>query len=195
MADEVKASNTKKWIIIGALCLIPFMFLTCSYNSLVSKQEEAREAWSRVEANYDRRAKLIPNLVEIVKGYATHERETLTEVVRLQSAWVAAKQSGDFAKTQQAAAQWDVTAGRFLTIVQNMPELKANAEFGKLAYSLEGTENRILQERKNYGVRATEYNKKLRRFPNNVFVGFGDFKRMELFEADAASKEAPKVKF
>ena len=107
MPDEVK-SSTKKYIIIAALCIIPFMFLTCAHNSLVSKQEAAREAWNRVEANYQRRADLIPNMVEIVKGYASHEKETLIEVARMQSAWVAAKQSGDVVKSQQAAAQWDV---------------------------------------------------------------------------------------
>ena len=82
-----------------------------------------------------------------------------------------------------------------MTVVQSTPQLKANQNFRDLMVSLEGTENRILQERKNYGVRATEYNSTLRRFPNNVFVGFGDFKRMELFEAQASAKDAPKVKF
>jgi LemA protein len=194
MADEVKANNTNKWIIIGALCLIPFMFLTCAHNSLVNSQESAREAWNRVEANYQRRADLIPNLVEIVKSYATHEKETLIEVARLQSAWIAAKNTGDAVKSQQAAAQWDVAMGRFMTVIQSTPQLKANQNFLDLMVSVEGTENRILQERKRYGERATEYNSKLRRFPNNVFVGFGDFKRMELFEAQASSKDAPKVK-
>ena len=194
MAEEVKTS-TKKYLIIGALVLLPFMFLTCSYNSLVSKQEAAREAWNRVEANYQRRADLIPNLVEIVKGYATHEKETLIEVSRMQSAWIAAKQTGDAVKSQQAAAQWDVAMGRFMTVVQKTPELKANQNFRDLMVSLEGTENRILQERKRYGERATEYNTKLRSFGSNLYVGFGDFKRMELFEAQASAKDAPKVKF
>lgn len=194
MADDVKTNNTKKWIIVGALFFIPFMFLTCSHNSLVNSQESAREAWNRVEANYQRRADLIPNLIEIVKMYATHEKETLVEVARMQSAWIEAKKTGDVEKSQQAAAQWDLAMGRFMTVVQNTPQLKANQNFRELAVALEGTENRILQERKRYGERATEYNSKLRRFPTNVFVGFGDFKRMELFEAQASAKEAPKVK-
>jgi LemA protein len=187
--------NTKKYLIVGGFLFVSFLILTGMYNSLISSQESTREAWNRVEANYQRRADLIPALVETVKGYAIHEKETLTEVARLQSAWINAKRSGDMAKTQEIASQWDAVMGRFMTVVQSTPQLKADKHFSDLMTQLEGTENRILQERKRFGVKATVFNSKLRRFPNNIFAGFGDFERIPLFEAEADAKKMPKVKF
>jgi LemA protein len=186
------SQNMIKYGIVGCVCLLFILWMAGTYNGLVKSRNYALEAMSRVEANYQRRADLIPALVEAVKGYAFHEKDTLVQVTQQ---WKLANASGNYAKSQEATGQMDLAIRGFLTVVQNYPELKANQNFSNLMTQLEGTENRILQERKQYGVRSTDFNNKLETFPSNVFAGFGNFERMKLFEAAAGAQNMPQVKF
>lgn len=165
------------------------------YNGLISSQEEAKTAWAQVENQYQRRADLIPNLVETVKGYAQQEKSVLEEVTRLRSQWGEARQSGDIAKSVQAAQGLESALSRLMVVVERYPELKSNQNFLKLQDQLEGTENRISVERRRYNQSVMNYNKKIRSFPGALFAGFFGFERMPLFEAEAGAKKAPAVKF
>ena len=178
-------------VIIGVLVVGGFGV----YNGLVTAQEEVKAAWGQVENQYQRRADLIPNLVETVKGYAQQEKTVLEEVTRLRSQWGEARQSGDVAKTVQAAQGLDAALGRLMVVVERYPELRSNQNFLKLQDQLEGTENRISVERRRYNEAVLNYNKKIRTFPGLLFAGFFGFERMPMFEAEADAKKAPKVKF
>jgi len=186
----------------AAVILIPLLIIAILiiaglgiYNSLVGAQEEARTAWAQVENQYQRRADLIPNLVETVKGYAQQEKSVLEEVTRLRSQWGEARQSGDINKSLQAAQGLDSALGRLMVVVERYPELKSNQNFMKLQDQLEGTENRISVERRRYNQAALNYNRKIRTFPGAFFAGFLGFERMPLFEAEAGAKKVPAVKF
>ncbi len=165
------------------------------YNGLVSSQEEAKTAWAQVENQYQRRADLIPNLVETVKGYAQQEKNVLEEVTRLRSQWGEARQTGDLNKSLQAAQGLDNALSRLMVVVERYPELKSNQNFMRLQDQLEGTENRISVERRRYNQAALNYNRKIRMFPGVFFAGPFGFERMPLFEAEAGAKKAPQVKF
>ena len=173
-------------LIIGAIGI---------YNGLVSSQEEAKTAWAQVENQYQRRADLIPNLVETVKGYAQQEKSVLEEVTRLRSQWGEARKSGDINKTLEAASGLDAALGRLMVVVERYPDLKSNQNFMKLQDQLEGTENRISVERRRYNEVVLSYNKKIRTFPGAMLAGFFGFERMPLFEAEEKAKKAPAVKF
>jgi len=188
----------KRWmplIIIGAILLIVFMTFSGRYNSLVGLQEGARAAWAQVENQYQRRADLIPNLVATVKGFAKQEREVLTEVTRLRSQWGKARTSGNIGQRIQAARGLDSALGRLMVVIERYPQLRSNQNFLALQSQLEGTENRVSIERRRYNLAVQGYNTTVRRFPSNIIAGFFDFKRMQLFEAEATAKKAPKVKF
>ncbi len=178
-------------VIIGALVIGGFGL----YNGLVSAQEEVKAAWAQVENQYQRRADLIPNLVETVKGYAQQEKSVLEEVTRLRSQWGEARQSGDISKTLQAAQGLENALGRLMVVVEKYPDLKSNQNFMKLQDQLEGTENRISVERRRYNEIVLNYNRKIRTFPGVLFAGFFGFERAPLFEAEQDAKKAPKVKF
>jgi len=178
-------------VIIGVLVIAGFGI----YNGLVSAQEEGKTAWAQVENQYQRRADLIPNLVETVKGYAQQEKTVLEEVTRLRSQWGEARQSGDINKSVQAAQGLDSALSRLMVVVERYPELKSNQNFMKLQDQLEGTENRISVERRRYNQVVLNYNRKIRTFPGVFFAGFFGFERMPLFEAEAGAKKAPTVKF
>jgi LemA protein len=165
------------------------------YNGLVSSQEEAKTAWAQVENQYQRRADLIPNLVETVKGYAAQEKTVLEEVTRLRSQWGEARNSGDINKSLEAAKGLDGALSRLMVVVERYPELKSNQNFMKLQDQLEGTENRISVERRRFNEAVLSYNKKIRTFPGALLAGFFGFERMPLFEAEEKAKKAPVVKF
>jgi LemA protein len=165
------------------------------YNGLVSSQEEAKTAWAQVENQYQRRADLIPNLVETVKGYAAQEKTVLEEVTRLRSQWGEARNSGDINKSLEAAKGLDGALSRLMVVVEKYPELKSNQNFMKLQDQLEGTENRISVERRRFNEVVLNYNKKIRTFPGVLLAGFFGFERMPLFEAEEKAKKAPAVKF
>ncbi len=178
-------------VIVGILVIGGFGI----YNGLVSSQEEAKTAWAQVENQYQRRADLIPNLVETVKGFAQQENSVLEEVTRLRSQWGEARQSGDINKSVQAAQGLDGALGRLMLVVERYPELRSNQNFLKLQDQLEGTENRISVERRRYNQAALNYNRKIRVFPGAFIAGPLGFERMQLFEAEAGAKKAPTVKF
>ena len=188
----------KKWrsvVIVAGVILIALLMTVSSYNSLVTKQEAAKTAWSQVENQYQRRFDLIPNLVETVKGFAKQEREVLTEVTRLRSQWGEARTTGNIAQAQQAARGLDAVLSRLLLVVERYPELKSNQNFLKLQDQLEGTENRISVERRRYNLAVKDYNISIRRFPTNFLASMFGFSRMSLFEAEVEAQKAPKVKF
>lgn len=188
----------KKWrsvVIIAGVILIALLMTVSSYNSLVTKQEAAKTAWSQVENQYQRRFDLIPNLVETVKGFAKQEREVLTDVTRLRSQWGEARTTGNIAQAQQAARGLDAVLSRLLLVVERYPELKSNQNFLKLQDQLEGTENRISVERRRYNLAVKDYNIRIRRFPTSFLASMFGFSRMSLFEAEVEAQKAPKVKF
>lgn len=193
-------SNLGKIILIAILIIVA-MVGCGQYNSLVTKSEQVNNAWSNVESAYQRRADLIPNLVETVKGYANFEQQTLTAVVEARSK--ATSMTVDptnitpeqLAEYQQAQSGLSQALGRLLMITENYPDLKANQNFLELQSQLEGTENRIKVERDKYNGVVTDYNIGVRKFPANLFAGVFGFKPRGQFEAEAGAETAPKVKF
>src|SRR4030043_366576 len=147
--------------------LMNFTIINCS----VSAQEEAKTAWAQVENQYQRRADLIPNLVETVKGYAKQEKSILEEVTRLRSQWGEARQSGNINKSLQAAQELESALSRLMVVVERYPELKSNQNFMKLQDQLEGTENRVSVERRRFNETVLNYNRKIRTFPGALLAG------------------------
>jgi LemA protein len=188
------------FVLIGVLVLLVF-WIFGSYNGLVTKQETVNEAWSNVESQYQRRADLIPNLVATVKGYAEHERETLTEVVQARANATSVKvdpQNLTPDKIQQFQQNQDALSsalGRLLVVVEKYPDLKANENFKDLQAQLEGTENRIGIARQRFNEVARDYNSSVRRFPGNIVAGISGFETKGYFEAAEGSEKAPEVKF
>ena len=172
-----------------------------SYNSMVGEQEKATTALANLQSTYQRRADLIPNLVETVKGYAAHEKQTLEDVVAARSkatqvtldpANMTPEKLKEF---QQAQGELGAALGRLIAIQENYPDLKANENFRDLQVQLEGTENRINEARNSYNKTIQEYNTSIRKFPRNIFAGMFGFSTMDKFEAEAGAEKAPKVKF
>lgn len=174
---------------------------SCGYNSMVEKEEAVNTAWSNVENQYQRRADLIPNLVNTVKGYTTHEQETLESVVNARSKATQITVNADNMTPEKLkeyqAAQGEVGSAlsRLLAVTENYPELKANQNFQELQAQLEGTENRISVERRNFNQATQDYNTYIRKFPNNLFAGMFGFEKKPYFEAEAGNEKAPEVKF
>ena len=170
-------------------------------NKAVQREEGVRQAWSQVENQYQRRADLIPNLVNTVKGYATHERETLEGVVeaRAKATQMTVDPTKmtpeDLAAYQQAQGELSQALGRLLAVSERYPDLKANENFKALQIQLEGTENRISTERKRFNEVTQEYNTFVRKFPNNIFGSILGFKAKPYFESVAGADRAPEVKF
>ena len=193
----------KTWIIITIIAVIAIavIYSISSYNSLVSQDESVSTAWSNVENQYQRRADLIPNLVNTVKGYAAHEKETLDAVVSARSKATQATISIDnltpekLQAYQRAQGEIGAALGRLLAITENYPDLKANENFQALQAQLEGTENRISVERRKFNEIAKCYNTTIRRFPKNIIAGLFGFEKRPYFEAAEGSEKAPEVKF
>jgi LemA protein len=191
--------------ILGVLVLI--VILTVSwfvghYNNLVTMEEQVTQSWSQVENQYQRRADLIPNLVNTVKGYAAHEQETFTAVTEARSRVNNINVSSDmlnnpqaFQKFQAAQSGLSSALSRLLVTVEKYPELKANENFLQLQAQLEGTENRISVERRKFNKAVQGFNTTIRRFPANVIAGMTGFTQKQYFEATAGSDVAPKVEF
>ena len=191
----------KTWIIIIAVIAVIAVYGVSSYNSMVSQEEAVGTAWSNVENQYQRRADLIPNLVNTVKGYAAHEKETFDAVVPARAKATQTTVSIDdltpekMEAYQRAQGEVGSALSRLLAVTENYPELKANENFQTLQAQLEGTENRISVERRNFNDVAREYNTSIRRFPKNIFAGMFGFEKRPYFEAQEGTEKAPEVKF
>jgi len=185
----------KKWIplaVIGGIALILILFSVSRYNSLVNRSEEVDGAWAQVENVLQRRADLIPNLVETVKGFAAHEKEVIGQVADAR-----AKLAGARGPQEKGAADAQLTSAlsRLLVVVENYPNLKANENFIRLQDELAGTENRIAVERKRYNDAVREFNATIKRFPSNIFAGMFGFDSKEYFQAAEGAQKVPQVKF
>lgn len=191
----------KTWIIIIAVIAVIAIYGVSSYNSMVSQEEAVGTAWSNVENQYQRRADLIPNLVNTVKGYAAHEKETFDAVVSARAKATQTTVSIDdltpekMEAYQRAQGEVGSALSRLLAVTENYPELKANENFQTLQAQLEGTENRISVERRNFNDVARAYNTSIRRFPKNIFAGMFGFEKRPYFEAQEGTEKAPEVKF
>jgi LemA protein len=182
-------------VVIGILILIiliPLLWLKGTYNSLVTMDENINGAWAQVENQLQRRYDLIPNLVETVKGYASHEREVFLKVTEARS-----KVGGAGTIPQKIEANNQLTAAlsRLLLVVERYPDLKANTNFIRLQDELAGTENRIAVERRRFNEAVRAFNIKIRRFPTNLIAGMFGFEKATFFEVPEERQEAPKVEF
>lgn len=188
-------------IAIIAVVVIIGAWAASAYNSMVQVQETATTALSNVQSAYQRRADLIPNLVETVKGYATHEKQTLEDVVAARSKATSINLDAStltpekLQEFQQAQGELGSALGRLIAIQENYPDLKANENFRDLQVQLEGTENRINEARNKYNQAVQGYNVVIRSFPKNIFAGIFGFAKMDKFEAEAGAEKAPQVKF
>lgn len=191
-----------KSIILGVCASAALLVNTsCGYNTMVEKEEGVDKAWSQVENVYQRRADLIPNLVSTVKGYAAHESQTLESVVEARAKATqmtidpAQLSPESIEKFQAAQGQLSQALGKLLAITENYPDLKANENFLQLQAQLEGTENRIAVERRNFNEAAQSYNTYIRKFPNNITAGIFGFEKKPYFKAEEGAEKAPKVEF
>lgn len=179
-------------IAIIAIIAVLAIFLIPSYNGLVKQKEQLDESYAQVQNVVQRRADLIPNLVNTVKGYSKHEKDTLKEVTQARAGIQNAKGPKELADANEQMSQ----AIRNINVVaESYPELKADKQFSQLMDELAGTENRISVERKNYNNEVKDYNTKVKSFPTSIFASMMGFEKAEYFEADASAQNAPKVNF
>lgn len=196
--------NKALWItlaIIVVLLFAGYSWVKSTYNTMVTQDEGVKTAWSQVENQYQRRMDLIPNLVNTVKGYATHEKETLEGVVSARAE--ATKTTIDpsnlneesMKKFQAAQGELSSALSRLMIVLERYPDLKANQNFSELQAQLEGTENRISVERKRFNETAQTYNTYIRSFPTNILAGMFGFQPKAYFSAESGAEKAPKVEF
>ena len=193
--------KTITWIVVLGVLAIAVVWGIGRYNAIITAEENVNTAWSQVENQYQRRADLIPNLVETVKGYAAHESETLEGVVaaRAQATQVVVDPTNATAEQLAAfqTAQGNLTQalGRLMAIAESYPDLKANQNFATLQSQLEGTENRITVARNNFNETARQFNTLIRRFPTNLIANAMNAEKRAYFEAEEGAEQAPKVEF
>ena len=193
--------KSKSFWIIVALAVLLFFWTKGVYNNLVTQDEGVKTAWSQVENQYQRRADLIPNLVNTVKGYAAHEKNTLEGVMNARAkatqTTIDPTNLNEETMKQCQAAQGELSnaLSRLMVVVERYPELKANENFRELQVQLEGTENRITVERKRFNEVAQGYNTYVRTFPNNILSGIFGFQTKAYFTAEAGAEKAPQVEF
>lgn len=192
--------ESKKLMKVGAIVVVVLMivgWLVSSYNSMVSNQEEVTTAWSNVEAAYQRRADMMPQLAKIVKSYAKHERETFEQVTKARNAATqihldAADLTPEKIKAfEQAQNQVTQALSRLIAVSERYPDLKASENYKSLMVQEEGTENRINEARRRYNESVQGYNLSIRRFSNNLLAGMYGFERMTKFEAAQGAEKAP----
>ncbi|MCD6122993.1 MAG: LemA family protein [Spirochaetales bacterium] len=192
--------NIYKILIVIAVVLA---FSGCGYNSMQQNEEAVNKAWGDLESQLQRRADLIPNLVEVVKGYAAHEKETLQAVVEARAKATSFQISPDMLKDPAAMKKFQEVQGslssalsRLMVVVEKYPDLKANQNFRDLQHQLEGTENRISVARQRYNAAVERFNFSIRKFPNSITNSLMlHLQRKEYFKADESAKTVPKVKF
>jgi len=182
-------------VVVAVLLVVGLLMgsiLVSSYNHMVTEREAVDRSWAQVQNVLQRRGDLIPNLVETVKGYASHEREVFEQVAEARSRLAGASTPQE---ASQANAGMTSALSRLLAIAENYPQLKANENFIRLQDELAGSENRIATERMRFNEAVRTYNTLIKRFPNNLIAGFFNFGEKEYFEASAEAREVPKVKF
>ncbi|GAB6395660.1 MAG: LemA family protein [Bacteroidales bacterium] len=193
----------KKLLWIAVPLIVIIVLIACFkgiYNNMVARDEGVKTAWSQVENQYQRRLDLIPNLVNTVKGYASHERETLEAVINARAKATQIINPEDL--NEESLKRFQSTQGelgsalsRLMVVMERYPDLKANENFKELQAQLEGTENRISVERKRFNEASQAYNTYIRRFPNNIFAGMFGFFPKAYFAAEAGAETAPTVEF
>lgn len=191
-------SNTK-WILVAVVAAVLIIggWLMSAYNSMVGRQEEVTTAWSNVEAAYQRRADMMPQLAKIVKAYAKHERETFAEVTKARNAATQIHLDANdltpekLKAYEQAQNQLSQAFSRLIAVSESYPELKASENYKSLMVQEEGTENRVNEARRRYNEAVQGYNLAIRRFPNNILAGMYGFERMAKFEASQGAEKAP----
>ena len=193
----------KKYTLILLSLIFIFMFSGCGYNKIQTYEEAVFKAWGDIESNLQRRADLIPNLVEVVKGYASHEKETLQAVIEARSKATAVNITPGDLGNPQAMQQFSQVQGglssalsKLMVVVERYPDLKANQNFLDLQNQLEGTENRINVARQRYNDAVSIFNTSIRKFPNSLTNNLMlHLERKEYFKAEEGAKAVPKVKF
>ncbi|MFA6127809.1 MAG: LemA family protein [Bacteroidales bacterium] len=190
------------WIIVLVVAVVLLVMSGISgYNGMVTKSEKVDAQWSNVENSYQRRADLIPNLVNTVKGYADFESKTLTAVIEARSKATSVQidpknlTAENMKQFQDAQAGLGSALSRLMVVVEQYPNLKANQNFLDLQAQLEGTENRITTERRKFNESAQEYNVFIKKFPKNIYAGLFNFDKKPYFEATEGAEKAPEVKF
>ncbi len=196
----MKKSLVTLLVVAGAILLI-VVSLTGRYNRLITLEEGVTAAWSQVENVYQRRADLIPNLVNTVKGYADFEQKTLTQVIEARAKATSVTidptnmTEANMQQFQQAQDGLGSALSRLMVVIERYPDLKANQNFMDLQAQLEGTENRITVERRAFNETAQAYNTQIRRFPNNILAGLFGFDKKAYFQAESGAEKAPEVQF
>jgi LemA protein len=191
----------KKSIVVLFIAVAGMLLSGCGYNRMVDLEEQVTSQWSQVENVYQRRADLIPNLVNTVRGYADHEQETFVEVVEARAKATSVNVDADNLSPQaieqfnQAQAGLTSALSRLLVVVEQYPDLKANQNFRDLQAQLESTENRISVERRKFNEVSQNYNAYIRKFPQMIYAGWFGFDKKEYFEAQPGSEQAPEVQF
>ncbi len=191
----------RRFLIVIIAIASGFIFSSCGYNKMVDMDEQVTSSWAQVENVYQRRADLIPNLVNTVKGYATHEKETLEGVIEARSKATAinidpSKMTPETMKQfNQAQDGLSSALSKLMVVVERYPELKANQNFLDLQAQLEGTENRIAVERRKFNETTKNYNAYIRKFPRVIYAGWFGFEKKPYFEAQQGAEKAPEVKF
>ncbi|MDH7479585.1 MAG: LemA family protein [Syntrophomonadaceae bacterium] len=179
------------WITLGVVIVLALMLIS-GYNSMVGLSENVDNRWSQVENQLQRRADLIPNLVNTVKGYAAHEQNIFNELASARSRLIGAN---TVAETAQADQAMNTALSRLLAIVENYPNLKADANFRQLQDELAGTENRLAVARKDYNDAVREFNTRIKRFPVNIYARLFGFEPREYFQAGEEARDVPRVDF
>ena len=179
-------------IIIGAIVLILVIWFFATYNKLISLRNKKDDQWSQIEVQLKRRADLIPNVVETVKGYAKHEKGTFEEVIKARNTYVSAKTPEEEMKASGAVTE---ALSKLFALSENYPELKANQNFLSLQNDLKDTEDKISYARQFYNDSVLTYKNKVEMVPSNIVANMTGFKKASFFETDEKDKEAPKVSF
>lgn len=185
-------NGLKTGLIIGAVVVVLVMLFAGGYNGLIGKKEEVDSKLAQVSVQLERRADLIPNLVNTVKGYASHEQSVIDSVTDARTKLLSANSLDEKAEANQ---ELTTALNNLLVVVENYPDLKSNTNFIQLQDELAGTENRIAVARKDYNDAVKSYNKEIKSFPKNILAGMFGFEEKEYFEAKENSNEVPKVSF
>jgi len=194
----------KKWItliVIAVVAIFIYSSIKGTYNTMVALDENVTSQWAQVENVYQRRADLIPNLVNTVKGYAEHEQETFTKVIEARSKATSTNIDAsnltpeNIQAFQQAQGSLSSALSKLMVVVERYPDLKANQNFLELQAQLEGTENRITVERQKFNQAAQQFNTYIKQFPKNIYANMFDFEPKAYFKAEESASEAPNVEF